>query len=109
MAFHGRLLYTWQQPPGTGMRMSGNLLNGITSRKRRVTSDDAANPRATLTYGLTAPVAARPRFPEGRDHMPSTEPAVSGVTNRDPIAWAADHPPEPTAPRHDRAAAPLPA
>jgi hypothetical protein len=34
------------------MRMSGNLLNGITSRKRRVTNDDAANPQATLTNGL---------------------------------------------------------
>jgi hypothetical protein len=49
------------------MRMSGNLLNGITSRKRRVTSDDAANPRATLTYGLIAPVAARPRSRRPRD------------------------------------------
>jgi hypothetical protein len=46
------------------MRMSGNLLNGITPRERRVTSDDAANPRATLTHGLIAPVAARPRFLE---------------------------------------------
>lgn len=33
------------------MRMRGNLLNGITSRQRRVTSDDAANPRPTLTNG----------------------------------------------------------
>src|SRR6516225_6110781 len=41
----------WQQPPGAGMRMSGNLLNGITSRQRRVTNDDAANPRPTLTNG----------------------------------------------------------
>ena len=31
--------------------MSGNLLNGITSRQRRVTNDDAANPRPTLTNG----------------------------------------------------------
>jgi hypothetical protein len=34
------------------MRMSGNLLNGITSCERRVTNDDAANPRPTLTNGL---------------------------------------------------------
>ena len=39
-------------PPGTGMRMRGNLLNGITSRDRRVTNDDAANPQPTLTNGL---------------------------------------------------------
>ena len=32
------------------MRMSGNLLNGITLRQR-VTNDDAANPRPTLTNG----------------------------------------------------------
>jgi hypothetical protein len=30
LAFHRRLLYTAHEPPGTGMRMSGNLLNGIT-------------------------------------------------------------------------------
>src|ERR1700687_4952051 len=52
MAFHERLLYTFRQPPGTGMRMSGNLLNGITPCQRRVTNDDAANPRPTLTNGL---------------------------------------------------------
>jgi hypothetical protein len=34
------------------MRMKGNLLNGITSRERRVTNDDAANPRPTLSNGL---------------------------------------------------------
>jgi len=34
------------------MRMSGNLLNGITSCERRVTNDDAANPPPTLTNGL---------------------------------------------------------
>src|SRR5438046_10094638 len=90
MAFHGRLLYTWRQPPGTGMRMSGNLLNGITSRKRRVTSDDAANPRATLTYGLTAPVAARPRFPEVRDHIRSTEPGSFSAVESRSHRWAAN-------------------
>ena len=44
------------------MRMSGNLLNGLTPRLRRVTNDDAANPRPTLTNGQTAPVPGRPRF-----------------------------------------------
>ena len=34
------------------MRMSGNLLNGITPGERRVTNDDAANPRTMLTIGL---------------------------------------------------------
>jgi hypothetical protein len=34
------------------MRMSGNLLNGITSRERCVTNADAANPRPTLTNEL---------------------------------------------------------
>ena len=41
-------------------------LNGITPRPRRVTSDDAANPRTTLTCGLWAPVPVRSRFPEAR-------------------------------------------
>jgi hypothetical protein len=50
------------------MRMRGNLLNGI-PRERRVTNDDAANPRPTLTYGHHAPVAGRARFPEGCDHI----------------------------------------
>lgn len=36
--------------PGTGTRLESNLLNGIT--RERVTSDDAAHPRATLTDGL---------------------------------------------------------
>ena len=35
---------TLGQPLGTGLRMSGNLLNRITSHERRVTNDDAANP-----------------------------------------------------------------
>jgi len=34
------------------MQMSGNLLNGITSRERRVTNDDVADPRPTLSRGL---------------------------------------------------------
>ena len=61
LAFHGRLLYTVRYA-------SGNRdADEWQSPKRdhaggRVTSDDAANPRATLTHGLTAPVAARPRF-----------------------------------------------
>jgi hypothetical protein len=46
------------------MRMRGNLLNGIPTRERRVTNDDAANPRTTLTGGLDAPVPVRSRFPE---------------------------------------------
>ena len=53
VAFHRRLLYTAQQPPGAGMRMRGNLLNGITPLARCVTNDAAANPQATLTNGLT--------------------------------------------------------
>ena len=35
------------------MRMLGNLLNGMTSLARRLTNDDAANPRATLLNGHT--------------------------------------------------------
>src|SRR6185436_9824427 len=50
------------------MRMSGNLLNGIPPRERRVTSDDAANPRTTLKNGLGAPVPVRSRFPAAPDH-----------------------------------------
>jgi hypothetical protein len=38
----------WQA--GTRTRLESNLLNGIT--RERVTSDDAAHPRATLTDGL---------------------------------------------------------
>ncbi len=30
LAFHQRLLYTLSEPLGTGLRMSGNLLNGTT-------------------------------------------------------------------------------
>ena len=55
LAFHGRLLYTGEQPPGTGMRMRGNLLNGITPRQRRVTSDD--NKSRVLALGGTRPSA----------------------------------------------------
>ena len=71
------------------MRMSGNLLNGIT-REQRVTNDDAANPRPTLKNGHHAPVAGRARFPEVR-HCTCGEsgPPVSRVSNRDRIAWAA--------------------
>ena len=70
--------------------MRGNLLNGITPRERRVTNDDAANPRTTLTCGLCAPVPVRSRFPEGCDDTGGCPPPVSRVTNRDHIAWAAN-------------------
>jgi hypothetical protein len=72
------------------MRMSGNLLNGITPRKRRVTNADAANPRPTLANGHHAPVAGRARFPEVPSfYLRWNCPAVSRVSNRDHIAWAA--------------------
>ena len=55
---------TLGQPPGTGMRMSGTLLNGITSGKRRVTNDDAANPRTTLYNGLLRTSGGSASVPE---------------------------------------------
>jgi len=65
IAFPQRLLYTFGQPPGTGMRMRGNLLNGITPIARRVTNDDAANPRTTLTLGLLSTSAGSASVPGG--------------------------------------------
>jgi hypothetical protein len=47
------------------MRMSGNLLNGITWREPRVTNDDAANPRPTLTNGLSRTNAGSGSVPGG--------------------------------------------
>jgi hypothetical protein len=47
------------------MRMRGNLLNGITSRQRRVTNDDAANPRPTLTNGHARTNAGSGSVPGG--------------------------------------------
>lgn len=54
---------TLRRPLGTGLRMSGNLLNGITSHERRVTNDDAANPRSTVTDGQS-------RTSDGSDSIP---------------------------------------
>ena len=70
------------------MRMSGNLLNGITSRQRRVTNDDAANPRPTLTHGHPRTSGGSGSVPGGRHCIHA--PAVSRVSNRDHIAWAAN-------------------
>ena len=50
------------------MRMRGNLLNGIPTRERRVTNDDAANPRTTLTGGLQRTSAGSVSVPGERDH-----------------------------------------
>ena len=50
------------------MRMRGNLLNGIPTRERRVTNDDAANPRTTLTRGLQSTSAGSVSVPGDRDH-----------------------------------------
>jgi len=47
------------------MRMRGNLLNGIAPRERRVTNDDAANPRTTLTFGLLSTSAGSASVPGG--------------------------------------------
>jgi hypothetical protein len=47
------------------MRMSGNLLNRITPRQRRVTNDDAANPRPTLTNGHQCTSAGSGSVPGG--------------------------------------------
>ena len=88
MVFHRRLLYTRRpEPPGTGMRWWSNLLNGITPASGVSPVTMPRRPRATLTYGLTAPVAGRPRFPEVRDCTHRHAP-VSRVTSRDRIAWA---------------------
>jgi hypothetical protein len=73
------------------MRMTGNLLNGIPTRERRVTNDDAANPRTTLTGGLQRTSAGSASVPGGpRSYRRRCYPAVSRVTNRDGIAWAAN-------------------
>jgi hypothetical protein len=64
LAFHGAS-FTLTRPPGTGMRMRGNLLNGIPTRERRVTNDDAANPRTTLTGGLRSTSAGSVSVPGG--------------------------------------------
>ena len=48
--------------------MRGNLLNGIPTRERRVTNDDAANPRTTLTDGLLRTSAGSVSVPGDRDH-----------------------------------------
>lgn len=72
------------------MRMSGNLLNGITPRERRVTNADAANPRPTLENGQPTH-----QWRVGLGSRRSViiraleRPAVSQVPNRDHIAWAA--------------------
>jgi hypothetical protein len=57
------------------MRMRGNLLNGITSRERRVTNDAAANPRPTLTDGL-------PRTSGGSGSVPGGPPLYARGTAR---------------------------
>ena len=69
--------------------MSGNLLNGITSRERRVTNDDAANPRPTLTIGQPRTTVATGSVPGGPRSVAQGTPTVSGVSSRDHIAWAA--------------------
>ena len=65
----------WPTVPSPPLTYKGSVkgllkrtLNGITPSERRVTNDDAANPRTTLTCGLCAPVPVRSRFPEARDH-----------------------------------------
>jgi len=72
------------------MRMKGNLLNGITPRQRRVTNDDAANPRTTLTCGLLCTSAGSVSVPGGASSYSREAPAVSRMTSRDRIAWAAN-------------------
>jgi hypothetical protein len=57
------------------MRMSGNLLNGIPSCERRVTNDDAANPRPTLTNGLQ-------RTNGGSGSVPGGPPLYARATAR---------------------------
>ena len=56
------------------MRMKGNLLNGITSRERRVTNDDAANPQATLTNGLQRTSGGSASVPGGPTLYEAVEP-----------------------------------
>lgn len=62
--------------------MSGNLLNGITSRERRVTNDDAANPRPTLTIGQPRTTVATGSVPGGPRSVAQDTPTVSGVSSR---------------------------
>jgi hypothetical protein len=84
------------------MRMSGNLLNGITPRERCVTND-AANPRATLTDGLTSTSGGSASVPGGLVILRPAVHLVSRVTNRE-VAWAANMQMEPGAgvPRAER-------
>jgi hypothetical protein len=80
------------------MRMRGNLLNGITSRQRRVTNDDAANPQTTLTGGLLCTSAGSASVPGGASSYPRAAPlAVSRMTSRDGIVWAANRRLQPSA------------
>jgi hypothetical protein len=65
-------------------------VNGITSRRRRVTNDDAANPRPPLTNGHVRTNAGSGSVPGGPPLYGCAHPAVSGVSDRDHSAWAAD-------------------
>ena len=66
------------------MRMRGNLLNGITPIARRVTNDDAANPRTTLTFGLLSTSAGSASVPGGPSLYPAlgVPPSFSRVESR---------------------------
>ena len=70
--------------------MSGNLLNGITPRERRVTNDDAANPRPTLTDGLPRTSGGSGSVPGGpplywTSHAPQFLACRVAITSRGPL------------------------
>ena len=71
------------------MRMRGTLLNGITSRKRRVTNDDAANPRPTLTDGHPRTSGGSGSVPGGPPFYARGLPQFPACRIAIPIAWAA--------------------
>jgi hypothetical protein len=67
----------------------------------RVTNDDAATPRATLTDGLTSTSGGSASVPgcsceSMRGHPVSAWLLVSVEMSRDDIAWAANPPLQPT-------------
>jgi hypothetical protein len=82
IVFHRTLLHTPQEHPGTGQRRSEQSPKRDHVRATvRVTSDAAATPRATLTYGLTStsagsasvPGCARDCTRESRDSVCSAQ------------------------------------
>lgn len=84
------------------MRKSGNLLNGITPRKRRVTNDDAANPRPTLIHRQPRTSGGSGSVPGGaRECTAPRSPTVYGVSNRDRNACGAGYRPPPTLDTND--------